>query len=83
MHVSEWPSFRDWQTTRLPEPYRTVCAARWAARDWAELAASLAAGMVEMANAIARALRPGFEAAAEGMRNMLDAFRPLLAAADQ
>ena len=28
-----WPSFREWQTTRIASPHREVCAAVWLVRD--------------------------------------------------
>jgi len=86
MQASEWPSFREWQTTRLPEPYRTICAGRWAMRDWTEmrepivrmasdLGRALSASMTEVTRIIGDAIRPAFQQAAEIMANMVEAMR--------
>lgn len=38
MSTEHWPSFREWQTTRLPAPYAGICRHRHMTRDVAAMA---------------------------------------------
>lgn len=75
--VNEWPSFREWQTTRLPADHALRCQVRWLERDvqaiiealWNRLRAALAA------------VTEAFQTFAEGLAPLADLFSSLGSAA--
>lgn len=75
--ITTRPSFREWQTTRLPEPYRTGCALRWLQRDAAEHTHRIADMLAPLRNLTTAfgALAPELQRAAEQVTRMGEALR--------
>jgi hypothetical protein len=60
--MPDWPSFRSWQTTTLPEPYRSRCRAVWAARDLQALVAGVRRLLERIRSAVAAVVAPPVQA---------------------